>query len=103
MISTTDPQQSQGRGDSSYSSGSLPASNANVVSPTIIMFTVQSLPFILTTNPSYSGFAFEKLVIVNAIRRDTLIGLSFLRLTSSPTCIKNPTLPQPLQNSFNTH
>jgi hypothetical protein len=60
------PQQSQGRAYSSYSSGSLPASNANVVSPTSIMFTVQSRPFILTPNPSYNGCTFEKLVIVNA-------------------------------------
>ena len=32
-------------------------------------------------NPSYSGLTFEKLVIVNAIRRDTFILLSVIRLT----------------------
>jgi hypothetical protein len=35
------------------------------------MLTVQSRPFILTINPSYSGLIFEKLGIVNAIRSDT--------------------------------
>jgi hypothetical protein len=42
IISATGPQ-SHGRGYPSYSSGSLPASNASVVSSNIIMLTVQSL------------------------------------------------------------
>src|SRR6266403_6416339 len=66
------PQQIHGRGYPSYSSGSSPASNASAVSPSIIMLTVQYRPFILIMNPSYSGLTFEKLVIVNAIRRDTV-------------------------------
>jgi hypothetical protein len=74
-------QQSHGRGNPSYSSGSLPANNASAVSPNIIMLTVQSRPFILTMKPSYNGFTFDKLVIVNAIRRDTFILLSVIRLT----------------------
>jgi hypothetical protein len=35
------------------------------------MLTVQARPLILTTKRSYSGLTFEKLVIVNAIRRET--------------------------------
>jgi hypothetical protein len=81
MIKTTGPQKSHGRGNPSYSSGSLPANNASAVSPNIIMLTVQSRPFILTMNPSYCGLTFEKLVIVIATRRDTLILLSVIRVT----------------------
>jgi hypothetical protein len=81
MIRTTEPQQSHGRGNPSYSSGSLPANNASAVSPNIIMLTVHSRPFILTMNPSYCGLTFEKLVIVIATRRDTLILLSVIRVT----------------------
>ncbi len=40
---------------------------------------VQSRPFVLTMNPSYSGLTFKKLAIVNAIRRDTFILLSVIR------------------------
>jgi hypothetical protein len=80
IIGATDPE-SHGRGYPSYSSGSLPASNASVVSPNINMLTVQYLPFILTTKPSYSAFTFENLFIVNAIRRETFILLSVIRLT----------------------
>jgi hypothetical protein len=80
IISATGPQ-SHGRRYPSYSSGSLPASNASVVSPNIIMLTVQSLPFILTMKPSYSVFTFENLLIANAIRRETFILLSVIRLT----------------------
>jgi hypothetical protein len=40
-----------------------------------------SLPFILTTKPSYSAFTFENLLIANAIRRETFILLSVIRLT----------------------
>jgi len=81
MIKTTGPQKSHGRGNPSYSSGSLPANNASAVSPNIIMLTVQFRPFILTMNPSYCGLTFEKLVIVIATRRDTLILLSVIRVT----------------------
>src|SRR5580700_1890081 len=80
IIGATDPE-SHGRGYPSYSSGSLPASNASVVSPNIIILTVQSLPFILTTKPSYNAFTFENLLIANAIRRETFILLSVIRLT----------------------
>jgi hypothetical protein len=41
----------------------------------------QSRPFILTMNPSYCGLTFEKLVIVIATRRDTLILSSVIRVT----------------------
>jgi hypothetical protein len=40
---------------------------------------VQFLPFILTMNPSYSGFTFEQLLIENAIRSDTVFLLSVIR------------------------
>ena len=80
IIGATDPE-SHGRGYPYYSSGSLPPSNASVVSPNIIMLTVQSLPFISTTKPSYSAFTFENLLIANAMRRETFILLSVIRLT----------------------
>jgi hypothetical protein len=70
-----------GRGNPSYRSGSLPANNASAVSPNIIMLTVHSRPIILTMNPSYCGLTFEKLVIVIATRRHTLILLSVIRVT----------------------
>jgi hypothetical protein len=63
----------------SYSSGSLPASNASPVSPRIIMLTGQSRPFIFATNPSYTGLTLDKLVMVIAIRTDTFILLSVIR------------------------
>ena len=63
----------------SYSSGSLPASNASRVSPNIIVLMVQSLPFILTMNPSYNGLTFEQLLIENATRSDTVFLLSAIR------------------------
>lgn len=52
----------------------------STVSPNIIMLMIQSRPFISTMNPSYIGLTFEKLVIVNVIRRDTFILLSVIRL-----------------------
>ena len=85
-----------GRGHPSYCPGSLPASNASVVSPNIIMLMVQFRPFIATMKPSYNGFTSEKLVIVNAIRRDTFILLSIIRLTGLRTRIKG-------RNSNNPH
>ena len=36
---------------------------------------------ILTTKPSYSAFTFENLLIANAIRRETFILLSVIRVT----------------------
>jgi hypothetical protein len=62
-------------------SSSLPASNASVVSPIIIILMVQSRPFILMMKPSYRGFGVRNSGIVNAIRRDTFIRSSVIRLT----------------------
>ena len=61
-------------------SGSLP-SNANVVSPNIIILTFQCILFCFTRKSSYNALAFECLVITNAVRKDTFILLSGIRLT----------------------